>query len=172
MLRTGIITLAVASLTAAPVQAQSHQQQHGESCPAHHMDAGHGMKTSHGVDAHRMDGAHRMDASHRYAPGMLLKHADALKLTTDQVAQLEGMKATHMQDCARRMAVVEAAESAAAELLAAEQPDLARYEASLLEAAKQKVDCQVDMARLTQRSKALLSAEQKQYILHMGHSSH
>jgi hypothetical protein len=64
---------------------------------------------------------------------MLLQHREALKLTAEQVQQLEALQAAHKADCERRMALVKAADEAA--VAALERPDLAAYEAKLREAA-------------------------------------
>jgi hypothetical protein len=145
---------------------------------AHEAQEAHASHALHATDAAQSatppaaQPAHAMNTAHRFAPGMLLQHADGLGLTAEQTAQLEALKAAHKADCERRMAATKAAESAAAAALTAESPSLVEYEALLLDAAKHKVDCRVDMARTTRSAKALLTPAQRAHIEHMTHTGH
>jgi hypothetical protein len=158
-----------------PMHAQKHGAEQGAAHGAHH-GAGHGAAhgahdgTGHGAEQGAHHGAGHGDASHRNSPMMLLQHREALKLTAEQVQQLEALQAAHKADCERRMALVKAADEAA--VAALERTDLAAYEAKLREAAGYRIECKVDMARISQAGLALLTAEQRAHLAHAGHAAH
>jgi hypothetical protein len=161
MTKLSIAALA-AVLIAAPVQAQSHD--HGaqadtaasHDCPMHQNGA--------------MD--HSSDPAHRYMPKMIVRHAEMLKLTADQVAKLESIQSSHMKDCEQHKAGMKAADEAAAKLLEDANPDLAQYEARLRESAEFKVKCRLGMVVAGRDAKALLTAEQLSHLAHMSHAGH
>lgn len=157
-----MMAAAAAVLLAAPVQAQSHE--HGAATPA--------AAEKHECPMHAAGADHGNDAAHRYAPKMILKHADMLKLSADQKQALEQLQAGHKQECEQHMAETKQAEEAAAQLLAEPVIDLQKYEAKLHEAAGLKVKCKVSMVALGQQAKALLSAEQLAHLSHMSHAGH
>jgi hypothetical protein len=163
---------------------EMHAAKHGAKAEAAASHAGHGSHAAPASPAdgaaHAAHGAHgsqgaqaggMMDA-HRTAPKMLLKHREMLQLTASQVEQLEAMQAAHKADCERRMQAAKAADAAAAAVLAAAEPDVSAYEARLREAAGHRVDCKVDMARLSQAGAALLTDAQRVHLPHLQHASH
>jgi hypothetical protein len=156
--------------------AEKHAAKHGAQAgdAAHGSHGAHAARESQGGHAsHGAAGANGgMMEQHRTAPKMLLKHRDMLELTAAQVEQLEGLQAAHKADCEKRMAAVKAAESSAAAALASDTPDLGTYEAKLREAANTKVDCKVDMARISQAGAALLTDAQRAHLAHMQHAAH
>lgn len=149
------------------------QQQAGghEHCEKHAARHGQGEHAAHGQQAHGQQAHGGMMEQHRTAPKMLLKQRDMLQLTAAQVEQLEALQAAHKADCEKRMAAVKAAEEAAAAALSQATPDLTAYGARLREAANHKVDCKVDMARISQAGAALLTAQQRAHLSHMQHGA-
>jgi Spy/CpxP family protein refolding chaperone len=165
MIRFSAACAAALVLAAAPAFAQSHQ--HGAAAGGGHggMDCPmHGA--SHGGSEHANDPAHR------YAPKMLIEHREHLKLTDAQVAGLEALQAAHKANCEANMAAVTKAEETAAAALAAATPDLAAYEAALLEAAVIRVRCKVDMVKAGQEALRQLTAEQRQQLQNMHRMHH
>jgi Spy/CpxP family protein refolding chaperone len=152
-------------LAAAPVygqQAHNHEQAAGEKCEMH--AAKHAEGGSHDE--------HASDPLHRNMPKMVLQHASGLKLTPAQVTQLEQLQAAHKAECEERMVQVKAAEAAAAAAVAAATPDARTFELKLREAANLKVDCKLDMLKTGQAAQAVLTAEQRAHLTHMGHAGH
>jgi Spy/CpxP family protein refolding chaperone len=103
------------------------------------------------------------------SPAMLLGHADALKFSADQVQRLEALRdqsagPAHMEGAM-------AAHRQAAELLRAEQPDLAAYEAKLREAADHMVQNHISMARTSVAARAVLTPEQRAGFASLDHAA-
>jgi Spy/CpxP family protein refolding chaperone len=111
-----------------------------------------------------------MASGHGHGPKMVLQHGAALELTAVQVQQLEALQAAHKAECEERMARVQAAEAAAEAALV--QADLATYEAQLRTAAGYKVECKVDMARISQAGLALLTPGQRARLMQLSHAGH
>jgi Spy/CpxP family protein refolding chaperone len=94
-------------------------------------------------------------------PAMLLHHREALGLTDDQVSRLEALGTQEGQPAMPHMQPAMQAHHAAAELLKADAPDFAAYEAKLREAADHMVLGHVAMARTAVAARQILTAEQR-----------
>lgn len=103
------------------------------------------------------------------SPAMLLGHADALKLTADQVARIEALRDQSAGPAHMHGAM--AAHRQAAELLQAERPDLAAYEAKLREAADHMVQNHTSMARTAVEARAILTPEQRASLADLDHAA-
>lgn len=161
MVRIGTIILMVSLLAAVPAYAQSAHS-HGQAAGQHSMqDAKQGGE----------HGEHN-DAVHRYAPKMMLKHGEMLKLTTSQVTKLEALHDAHQTDCHARMELMKAAEAAANAALELATPDITAFETKMREAANLKVDCKVDMVKTGQNALGVLTEEQRAHLAHMKHAGH
>jgi Spy/CpxP family protein refolding chaperone len=148
-----LLIATAALLVSMPALAQQHNH------PGQHE--GHeqrmGMMAEH---CPMMGGAH---------PTMILRHAEHLGLSQDQVRRIEAIRdraevATHMQGAM-------AAHRQAAELLQAEQPDLAAYEARLRQAADHMVQAHTSMARTAVEARAILTPEQRASLAGMAHGA-
>jgi Spy/CpxP family protein refolding chaperone len=175
-MRKLILMAAAGVLLAAPAATQAQSHQHGtpaapaakeHDCPMHQKagQAGHDANAAQGMK-------HGADAAHRYMPKMIMQHAEMLKLSADQVTELERIQAAHEADCKERMAGIKASDEAAAALLEQPTVDMAQYETQLREAADLKVKCRVGMVAAGQQARALLTAEQLAHLSHMNHAGH
>lgn len=99
------------------------------------------------------------------SPAMILGHGDELDLSPDQVRQLEALR--ERSDGAAHMRGAMASHGQAAELLRADRPDLAAYEARLREAADHMVQAQTSMARTAVEARAILTPEQRAVLADM-----
>jgi Spy/CpxP family protein refolding chaperone len=163
--------VAAASLAAAlPLHAQMTHGSQGQTGHGNHGQAAQGADAAHA--GHEGMNCNHDDAAHRYAPKMLLKHAEMMRFTPQQVERLEALQAAHHENCQERMAQIKAAEEAANAALLAATPDLAAFERGMRQAANLKVDCKVDMARTGQQALTLLTAEQRAHLAHMNHGGH
>lgn len=103
------------------------------------------------------------------SPAMLLGHADALNLSADQVQRLEALRDQAAGPAHMHGAM--AAHRQAAELLQAERPDLAAYEAKLREAADHMVQNHTTMARTAVEARAILTPEQRTKLASLDHAA-
>lgn len=132
-------TLTLAALVAAtPVAAQQGQ---------------HAMPPAH---AGMMDCMTMMGGA---PPAMILRHADELDLSAEQVDRLEALHRARAERAQPMQPMMEA-HMAAAEAVKGESPDLEAYEAHLREAMGHMVRAHVDMARAAVEARAILTAEQ------------
>lgn len=146
-----IVTTALLVSTPAMAQQQGHPGQHEGHPQGMAMMAGH---------CPMMGGA---------APMMLLHHADALDLSADQVERIETIR--ERTDGAAHMQGAMAAHRQAAELMAGDQPDLARFEAKLQEAADHMVQAHTAMARASVEARTVLTPEQRDRLKDMDHAA-
>jgi Spy/CpxP family protein refolding chaperone len=143
-----------ALLVSMPAAAQQHGQ-HGQ----HRQHEGQGQHMAMMEHCMGMMGG----------PGMILHHADELGLTADQVSRLEAIRdeahaGEHMHHGMQ-------AHRQAAELLAADQPDIAAYEALLTQAAGHMVRAHTRMAEAVVEARAVLTAEQRARLAQKDHSA-
>ncbi len=145
------IATAGALLVGVPLVAQNRDQGHA------HGDATH--------ENSMMEHCGQMMGG--VQPAILLEHRDELGLTADQVRQLEAINeqatgSAHMQGAM-------AMKLQAAELLQGDEPDLAAYEQALREAMEHMIHAHVEMAATASEARAVLTAEQREHLAHIGH---
>jgi Spy/CpxP family protein refolding chaperone len=102
-------------------------------------------------------------------PAMILRHVDDLGLSQDQVRRIEAIR--DRADGAAHMQGAMATHRQAAELLRADQPDLAAYEARLRQAADHMVQAHTSMARTAVDARAILTPEQRASLAGMAHGT-
>jgi Spy/CpxP family protein refolding chaperone len=133
-------------------------QQHGHD--------GHGDQPRHEMG---MVGEHCMRMMGGPPPAMLLRHQEDLGLSADQVRRIERLQAE--AGGAEHMGAVMAAHREAAELLHADRPDFAGYEARLREAADHMIQAHTQMARAAVQARGVLTPEQRKRFAHLAHGS-
>jgi Spy/CpxP family protein refolding chaperone len=150
-----ILAMATAALlVSVPLAAQQHDhQRHGDQ-PRHEMG---------------MMGEHCMKMMGGPPPAMLLHHQEELDLSADQIRRIERLQAE--ADGAAYMGAVMAAHREAAELLQADQPDLAAYEAKLREGAEHMIRAHTQMARTVVEARGILTPEQHQKVAGLAHGA-
>ena len=135
---------AVLALWAAPAAAQQPGQQHPQQMQMMHDQAQMCMAM--------MGGA---------TPAVLLQHREALGLTQAQVQRLESLQNEVRTSVMPHMQPGMQAHAAAAEVLKADTPDFAAYEARMREAADHMVRTHVALARVGVEARKVLTAEQR-----------
>ncbi len=100
-------------------------------------------------------------------PSMILHQRDALRLTDDQMEQIEAIKKETTATHESIMSEMRSLHERAKEALEGEQPDFSSYESALNAAANRHVQMQVSMARAGQQALEVLNAEQRSN-LHYG----
>lgn len=175
------MALTLALMAATPAVAQEHDQhqqhqqhqQHGEHGEHEGMKMmHHGMEAMHQgmASMHRgMAGMHcaMMDGT---APGMVLRHADHLGLSTDQVRQIETLRDRTHAAAMPHMRQAMTAHTGARALLDVDQPDLDAYEEGLRDAASHMVQAHAAMARAAVATRDVLSDEQRDQLTGMDHA--
>jgi Spy/CpxP family protein refolding chaperone len=150
-----ILAIATAAvLMAMPLAAQQHgHDRHGDQ-PRPHMG---------------MMGEHCMKMMGGPPPAMLLHHQEELGLSADQIRRIERLQTeTHG---GAHMGAAMAAHREAAELLQADRPDFAAYEAKLREAAGHMIQAHTQMARATVEARGILTPEQREQVAGMAHGA-
>ncbi len=137
---------AVLALWAAPAAAQQHGQ-HPQQMQMMHDQAQMCMAM--------MGGA---------SPAVLLQHREALGLSQSQVQRLERLQNEVRMSVMPHMQPGMQAHAAAAEVLKADTPDFAAYEARLREAADHMVRTHVALARVGVEARKVLTAEQRNRV--------
>ena len=137
---------AMMALWAAPAAAQQHGQ-HPQQMQMMHDQAQMCMAM--------MGGA---------SPAMLLQHRDALGLSQSQVQRLERLQNEVQTSVMPHMRPGMQAHAAAAEVLKADTPDFAAYEARLREGADHMVRTHVALARVGVEARKVLTAEQRNRV--------
>ncbi len=137
---------AVLALWAAPAAAQQHGQ-HPQQMQMMHDQAQMCMAM--------MGGA---------SPAVLLQHREALGLSQSQVQRLERLQNEVRLSVMPHMQPGMQAHAAAAEVLKADTPDFAAYEARLREAADHMVRTHVALARVGVEARKVLTAEQRNRV--------
>jgi Spy/CpxP family protein refolding chaperone len=187
MMRLSALIITGTLLGAAPALAQQAGHTHGAATGTAQAHGSHGAQAGgagegahcamheakHGDQAQAGHAAmNHDDAVHRYAPKNLLAHAEHLRFTEAQKARLDALQARHHENCSGFMAAARDAEARAAAALERPAPDIAAFEAGMVDAARQKVNCKVDMVRTGQDALAVLTAEQQRQLQHMQHGGH
>jgi Spy/CpxP family protein refolding chaperone len=95
---------------------------------------------------------------------MLLRMADALELTPDQLSSLEAIRDENRDLHHGHMRDAREARARAAEILAADDPDLAAYEAALREASEHDVQGDLVRARAHLAASRVLTPVQLQAL--------
>lgn len=145
-----MMAAAVAMLIlSTPAFAQMHQM------PQHPQPAQRGQMPGMG------DMQSCMDMMGGPTPGMILQHRQALGLSAPQVQRLQALQAQDSTGSMPHMREAMATHQAAAQLLRAEQPDFAAYEAGLREAANHAILGHVAMARSAVEAREVLTADQR-----------
>lgn len=139
-MKYSIVIAAAALVVAAPLAAQ--HEQHGQR----QQQAGMMQQCM------MMSGA---------SPAALLQHRESLGLSAAQVSQLETLNTRTSESVMPHMQPAMQAHSAAAEILRADAPDFAAYEAGLREAADHMVRTHVEMARVAVEARQVLTPEQR-----------
>ncbi len=161
------LALTLALLATAPASAQEHPQH-----PQQDQHQGHDMK---GMEGHGMQGMHQgqmgMGQGHCMAmmggmmgkanPVMALHHAEALGLSEEQVSELKDRMASAHEAGMSHMRLAMETRASAEELLDADTPDLAAYEARLENAAGHMVQAHVAIARAGVDARTVLTPEQR-----------
>jgi Spy/CpxP family protein refolding chaperone len=137
-MKHSIVIAAAALLGAAPLAGQ--QEQHGQ------QQAGMMQQCM------MMTGA---------SPAVLLQQRESLGLNAAQVARLEALNTRTSESVMPHMQPAMQAHTAAAEILRADAPDFAAYEARLREAADHMVRTHVEMARVAVEARQVLTPEQR-----------
>jgi Spy/CpxP family protein refolding chaperone len=96
---------------------------------------------------------------------LALQQRDQLGLTTDQVTQLESLRAEFEKEAIRRSADIQVAETELAELLRAEQVDLTKVEAALGQLEGLRTDLRLSRIKILEQGKALLTPEQRKKLV-------
>lgn len=133
-------------------------QQHGHE--------GHGDQQRHGMG---MMGEHCMKMMGGPPPAMLLQHQEELGLSADQVRRIEQIQTEAAG--ASHMGAVMAAHREAAELLHADRPDFAAYEAKLRAAADHMIQAHTQMARAAVQARDVLTPEQRESVASLARGS-
>jgi Spy/CpxP family protein refolding chaperone len=138
-MKYSIVIAAAALVIAAPLAAQ-HKQ--------------HSQQQQAGIMQHcmMMSGA---------SPAALLQHRESLGLSATQVTRLETLNARTHGSVMPHMQPATQAHTAAAEMLRADRPDFAAYEARIREAADHMVRTHVEMARVAVEARQVLTPEQR-----------
>ena len=164
------LALAVASLAAAPASAQEQPQEHPQE---QHQMQGHDMHGQQGQDMHGQMGqmgqemhgpmgqAHCAAMMGAANPVMALHHADDLGLSEEQVSELKDRMASAHEAGMSHMRLAMETRASAREILDAESPDLAEYEARLDNAARHMVQAHVAIARAGVDARSVLTADQR-----------
>jgi Spy/CpxP family protein refolding chaperone len=148
-----LLIATAALLVSMPALAQQHNH------PGHHQ--GHEQRMGMMAEHCPMKGGAQ--------PAMILLHADHLGLSQDQVRRIEAIR--DRTDGAAHMQGAMATQRQAAELLQAEQPDLAAFEARLRQAADHMVQAHTTMARAAVDARAILTPEQRASLAGMAHGA-
>jgi Spy/CpxP family protein refolding chaperone len=159
-------------LAAAPLAAQGHEQhqQHQQRQQAGEH-AQHGMPMMHG--SMMQDGGHCMAMMGSTGPGMILRHAEHLDLSAEQVQRLEALRDRAHEGGMGHMKAAMDAHTRARALLDADRPDFDAYEAQLQEAAGHMVQAHTAMARVATEARGILTPEQRSQLEGMaGEMSH
>lgn len=138
-MKYSIVIAAAALVVAAPLAAQ--HEQHGQQQQAGMMQ-----------QCMMMSGA---------SPAALLQHRESLGLSAAQASQLETLNTRTSESVMPHMQPAMQAHSAAAEILRADAPDFAAYEARLRESADHMVRAHVEMARVAVEARQVLTPEQR-----------
>lgn len=177
-LHTLCLTAAAVLAAASPVLAQEHQHPQGQQRPgdmaAMHCGGGMGMGMMHemptgqrampGMRADSMRHSMMMDMMGPPTPAMILSHKGELRLSADQVSQLESLQKQAEPACAEHMRLGLESHRAANQLLEATSPDFTAYSAKLKEATAHMVEGHVGMARAAVAARAVLTAAQRQTL--------
>ncbi len=92
---------------------------------------------------------------------IMLGHRDELALSPAQVQALERLRTDFQKDAIRREAEIRVAETDVSALLEAEPVDLAKVEASVRQAERQRAELRVARIRVIEEGKAQLTPEQR-----------
>jgi Spy/CpxP family protein refolding chaperone len=92
---------------------------------------------------------------------LILRHREELRLSADQVRNLERLRGEFQREAIRREADIRIAEMDLASLLDARPVDLAKVEAKIREIERAKADLRLARIRAIEQGKALLSPEQQ-----------
>ncbi len=159
------LATAVAALVlmGAPAMAQEHPPEHMQH-PQQPAQAAHPMQHAQAAQHAQMQGMGGMscmDMMGGPSPAAVLHHAKALELTTQQLERLHAMAKDDSAAAMPHMREAMAAHEAAAQVLRAEHPDMAAYEAKLNDAAHHAIAGHVAMARSAVATRELLTAAQR-----------
>jgi Spy/CpxP family protein refolding chaperone len=91
---------------------------------------------------------------------LMLRHREELRLSTDQVRDLERLKGEFQREAIRREADIRIAEMDLSSLLNTAPVDLAKVETKVREVERFKADLRLARIRAVEQGKALLSPEQ------------
>lgn len=92
---------------------------------------------------------------------IMLSHRDELALTPAQVQALERLRTEFQKDAIRREAEIRVAETDVSALLEADPVDLAKVEAGVRQAERQRAELRVARIRVIEEGKAQLTPEQR-----------
>jgi Spy/CpxP family protein refolding chaperone len=160
-----ILANAVAALVlmGAPARAQEHPRQpmqHPPQAVQHAQPMPHAQAARH-AQMQGMGGMSCMDMMGGPSPAAVLHHAKALDLTAQQLDRLHELAKQDSTAAMPHMREAMAAHEAAAQVLRAEHPDMAAYEARLNDAARHAIAGHVAMARSAVATRELLTAAQR-----------
>jgi hypothetical protein len=160
------LAIACALAVSGVLQAQEHQQHHGQDQQGQEqqrmmMGVEHGMM---GMMGTRLPG-----------PGFLLEQKTALDLNDEQVQRLDELKSQLSDSRQEHLSRVKPLHEQAMDALHGERPDLAAYESALEAWAVEHVGMQVEMARISQKALAVLNVTQRSNVrfgMHLMHGMH
>ncbi len=98
------------------------------------------------------------------SPSLILKQKEALNLNESQVERLEAIQKEVAEAHETDMGQVRPIHMQVTQALQGDEPDFSAYEAALEELADHHVNMQVRMARASQRTLEVLSAEQRSNV--------
>ncbi len=155
-MRASWILALMAILGASPALAQQHPGMPGMAQP---KGAQRAPRQAMGGMMGGMQGC--MDMMGGPSPAMILQHRQALGLSAQQVERLRALQVRDSTAMMPHMRAAMAAHQAAAELLRADHPDFAAYEARLHEAANHAIAGHVAMARASVEAREVLTVDQR-----------
>jgi Spy/CpxP family protein refolding chaperone len=100
-------------------------------------------------------------ASRRPLVSFMLRHRDALGLSSEQVRSLERIRSDFRREAIRREAELRVAELDLEQLLEAEPVDLGKVEGKIREIERLRGDLEIARVRAIEEGKALLTPEQR-----------
>lgn len=163
------IAAMTALLLAFPVAvaAQGEQERHREGMGEHRME-NRGQRPGMGMGMMGM-----REAVHAHpGPGMMLRAAEELGLSEDQVERLEAMHESAHAAMDEHHEAADAARERAHEAMMADTPDLDAFQAALEEAAMHDVAATVAMARVHMEAGQVLTEEQRAALTEMAEEMH
>lgn len=154
------LSFLVAALLVLPTAALAQQEhRHGRDQEARGQEQG----TMMGMRQHgQMMGMMAMMAGPH--PMMILRHREALGLTDEQVGKLEALQERLAGTRTAHMEGMQALHRKLAEQATAPEMDLEAYESTLREAADQRVEMHMAMARAGREAREVLTPEQREKL--------